>query len=131
LTKTYYTYYGEQQIPYVLGCCIPNIFFAEVLPDNVRLTLAGSKVRSEAPQHQGLIPGAPSATHIGFNVLVEQLIRIQLGTVAGQEEYPYAVGILVQPVLHLSRAIDRVFVKNHVHSSLTCRRSLLRNFKKT
>ena len=94
------------------------MFFLEVLLDNVRLALAASKVASEALYHLRLIPRAASANRIGLHILVEQLIRIQFGTVAWQEEYPYSVGVLVQPALQLCRPMDRVAVDNEVHSSL-------------
>ena len=78
------------------------MFFLKVFSDDVRLTLATTKVSSRVFGQLVLVAWAPSPERIALDILVQHLVRIELWTVARQKEKTNARSIALQPPVDLA-----------------------------
>ena len=101
-----------------ISCCVLNVFTQEIIGDDVRLALAAPEVAPDLAQQLRLIIGALTTQGIAFDILVEQLIRVKLRTIAGKENEPNPRLIFLHPVFHLERAVHRVTVDNEIYAAI-------------
>ena len=95
------------------------MFPLKIVGDDVRFALAAPEVASDFAHQLCVITRPLTAQSIAFDILVEQFIRVQLRTITGQEDQPNPLLIVLDPVFHLVRAVDRVTVNNEIDSAIT------------
>ena len=64
--------------------------------------------------HLLLVGWWPPANRIGLEIMVEQFIWIEFGTVRRQEDELYLVSVLVGPQTDLFGAVNRVAIKDQI-----------------
>jgi len=74
--------------------------------------LATVQIRPNMPHHLLLIMGATPTYGVAFHIVVQILIRIQIRAVARQIKHPYSILMLLEPLLHLGRDMDRMLVND-------------------
>jgi len=87
----------------------------EVAADNIGTTLGAAQVRADVALQFRRVPGAPPADGVGLHVVVQILIRVQLGTVAGEEEERNPVRVVRHPARHGSGHMHGMPVHNEKH----------------
>jgi hypothetical protein len=73
------------------------VFFFEVAGDDVGAALGGAQVGAGVTDQLVLAVWTASAERVGLDVLVEQLGRVELGRVAGQELEFDLLGVSLDP----------------------------------
>jgi len=91
------------------------MFFSKVTRNDVRSVLGAAEVGPNLPHHFFQIEGTLTANCIGLDILIEKLVRIQFGTVGGQEEHTDAVGVAIQPALEFAGAMDGMAIYDEEH----------------
>ena len=77
-----------------------------------RIRTSPFEVTTHMAHQLRLVAGAFAPDRIGLDVLVEHLVRVQLGTVARHEEQAYPGRIFLQPLTHFFAAMNRVAIYN-------------------
>ena len=98
------------------GRGIPDGIFVNIAADNIGLALATTE---EAPHTRNpfcLGTGASTANGIAFHVLVEHLIGVEVGKVAGQAEQFDPLGVCAHPSRDACGPVNRMAV--HVQENL-------------
>ena len=95
------------------------MFPLEIVGDDVRFALAAPKVAPDLAHQLRLIAGALTPQGIAFNILVEQLVRVKLRTIAGEKNKPNPLFIFFDPVLHPAGAMHGVTVNNEIDPAIT------------
>jgi len=91
------------------------VLFSEIVLDEVRVALSAPEVEAEIVHHlfEGL--GALSSDGIGFDIVVEELIGVQLGAIGRQEKEANLSLVLLEPLSYWLAATHRVTVHNQKH----------------
>ena len=69
------------------------MFFLEQVANHVRLLLSTMQVASDVPDHFLFAGRTALAQRVGLHVLIQQLVRVQLGAVARQSDQTQAIGV--------------------------------------
>lgn len=96
-----------------LGRCVANMWRSEVALDLLRPALRAPEEAPHVAHQFKLSAGAPAADGVGLEVLVKQLIGIELGAVARQEEEPDMPLPALHPAGDSPGEMDRVTVRDH------------------
>ncbi|TWT45153.1 hypothetical protein RAS1_15750 [Phycisphaerae bacterium RAS1] len=99
-----------------LPCGVAHGFGLEVIPDDVGSALRVAEVALEIGDQLGFGGGPLAADGVGFDVVVQVLVGVQLGAVARQEEDADAVSVGVQPIARRGRAMHRMTVHDQEHA---------------
>ena len=94
-------------------CRVADMRFSEVARDLVGLALCAPEETAHVTHQLGRAAGSLASHRVGFEVLIEQLIGIELGAVAGQEEEPQPSFLPFHPACDIPRAVDWVTVHDH------------------
>ena len=88
------------------------MFAFEVAGDELGAVLGGAQVGTGVADQFVLGAGAAAAERVRLDVLVEQLGRVELGAVPGQELEFDLLGVRRDPLTHLGCAVHRVAVED-------------------
>ncbi len=101
--------------PLIDSCCrVLDRFSLEITPDQVGLFLTAEQIPTNVSKHLRHIPGSKPSRCVGFHILIQQFIRVQIGAVAGEKDQPDLIGPRLHPLLHLPRLVHRVLVHDEV-----------------
>ena len=92
------------------SCGVADFWVTEVGSHFFGSTLGAPQVTSHVYHHLRFVAGAPPPNGVGLDVLIEQLVRIEIGAVAGQEEKTNLPSMAGQPSFYSDGFMDRVFV---------------------
>ena len=81
------------------------MLFLEQIPNDLRLLLAAMEMAAQAGDHLRLVGRSTLAQGVGLDVLVEQLVGVQFGAVAGQPDQAQSLGVFSDELLRRRRPI--------------------------
>jgi hypothetical protein len=73
--------------------------------------------RYDRAEHLPLIPGPAAPEGVGLDIAVEEIIRVELGAVAGEQEQPEPIGPLRHPALDRNRQVHGVSIDDEEHQA--------------
>ena len=76
------------------SCGVPDGWMPEEVANDVRLSLPPAKVTAQGGLQGRLVRRAFLPSHVDLGVVVEVLVRVQLGAVAGKPEKPDPVRMM-------------------------------------
>ncbi len=92
------------------GCRVLHTGCLKVALHDVGVPLRAPEIRANRGQHLSLVPGPLAPEGVGLDILVQELVRVQVGTVAGEEEHPDPLPVDLQPALDALRPMDGVAI---------------------
>ena len=84
--------------------------FSKVTLDDGGLALGRAQVPADAVHQLLFVPRSPAAERVALHVLVQEFVRVQLGTVARQEKHLDLCGVCGQPATHRRRTMHGMTV---------------------
>ena len=90
------------------------MLFLEQIPNDLRLLLAAMEMAAQAGDHLRLVGRSTLAQGVGLDVLVEQLVGVQFGAVAGQPDQAQSLGVFSDELLRRRRPMHRVPIHDQV-----------------
>lgn len=104
-------YSGQVVLDRWLLCVFDGVVLKEPL-DTIRLALRTPQAGADVAEHLLLGTWTPATLGGGFDVMVQKLIRIQLGAVTGQCEETNLVRPFRRPLSYFRRPMDGMAVEN-------------------
>ncbi|KVP34829.1 hypothetical protein WJ88_00150 [Burkholderia ubonensis] len=90
------------------------MFLVKQVANRVRFLLPTMQMAADIPDHFRFVGRAALAERIGFHVPIQQLVRVQLGTVAWQPDQAQAIGVRGDELLDRYGAVDRMPIDDQV-----------------
>ena len=94
------------------------MLFEDQVSDHSRLLLASMQMAAHDGDHLGLVGRSALAQGIGLDILIEQLVRVQLGAVAGQADQANAIRVVLHEAFCSDRAMHRMTVHDQIELAL-------------
>ncbi len=92
------------------------MFFLKQILDHMRLLLSAVKMATQAGHHLRFVGWPALSQGVSLDVLIEQLIRVQFGAVAGQTNQPQTLGVFGDKLLRLPNDAPG----DHRRSGISC-----------
>ena len=101
---------------------VTDMFFLKEIADDLRLSLAAVQVTAHAGHHLRAVARTGFPQGIGFDILVEQFVWIELRTITRQSDQAQSFGMGIDEPFGHCRAVYRMTYASHAGSRQTSAR---------